>query len=161
MDTILARDRVFKTARRFFAKNRPVPGVGRRGRDFRTNLRAPLKIGIRRLFASGQSPTGKIFGGCLRVATLKSSCIGLFAHSLKIHPIEFLEIPLRKQLSFSGLFSGKGRVGRLFREKDAKKASNAIEKSVKRGYIIRNLTFSLSHRIIPWTFLPTICFRRS
>ena len=55
--------------------------------------RAPLKIGIRRLFASGQSPTGKIFGGYLQVATLKSSCIGLFAHSLKIRPIEFLEIP--------------------------------------------------------------------
>ena len=53
------------------------------------DIRAPLKIGIRRLFASGQSPTGKIFGGYLQVATLKSSCIGLFAHSLKIHPIEF------------------------------------------------------------------------
>ncbi|MBR6241443.1 MAG: hypothetical protein IKQ82_08315 [Lentisphaeria bacterium] len=63
----------------------------------RAVLRAPLKIGIRRLFASGQSPTGKIFGGYLQVATLKSSCIGLFAHSLKIHPIEFLEIPLKKR----------------------------------------------------------------
>ena len=54
---------------------------------------APLKIGFRQLFASGQSPTGKIFGGYLQVATLKSSCIGLFAHTLKIHPIEFLEFP--------------------------------------------------------------------
>ncbi|MDD6337974.1 MAG: hypothetical protein PUC15_06285 [Lentisphaeria bacterium] len=57
--------------------------------------RAPLKIGFRRLFASGQSPTGKIFGGYLQAATLKSSCIGLFAHSLKIHPIEFFEIPCK------------------------------------------------------------------
>jgi len=57
--------------------------------------RAPLKISFRRLFASGQSPTGKIFGGYLPAATLKSSCIGLFAHSLKIHPIEFSEIPLK------------------------------------------------------------------
>ena len=46
--------------------------------------------GLRRLFASGQSPTGKIIGGYLQAATLKSSCIVLFfAHSLKIHPIEF------------------------------------------------------------------------
>ena len=37
--------------------------------------------------------TGKIFGGYLRVATLKSSCIVLLAHTLKIHPIDFLEIP--------------------------------------------------------------------
>ncbi len=43
---------------------------------------APLKIGFRRLFASGQSPTGKIFGGYLQVAMLKSSCIGLLAHTL-------------------------------------------------------------------------------
>ena len=57
-------------------------------------LRAHLKIGFRRLFAFEQSPIGKIFGGYVQVATLKSSCIGLFAHPLKIHPIEFLEIPL-------------------------------------------------------------------
>ena len=59
------------------------------------NERAPLKIGFRRLFASGQSPTGKIFGGSHQAATLKSSCIVLFAHTLKIHPIKFLEIPER------------------------------------------------------------------
>ena len=52
-------------------------------------LRAPLKISFRRLFASGQSPTGKIFCGYVQVATLKSSCIGLLVHTLKIHPIEF------------------------------------------------------------------------
>ena len=57
---------------------------------------APLKICFLRLFASGQSPTGKIFDGYLQVATLKSSCIGLFAHTLKIHPPEFLEIPSGK-----------------------------------------------------------------
>ena len=34
-------------------------------------------MGIRRLFASGQSPTGKIIGGYRQAATLKSSCIGL------------------------------------------------------------------------------------
>ena len=56
----------------------------------------PLKICFRRLFASEQSPTGKIFGGYLQVATLKSSCIGVFAHPLKIHPIEFLELPCIK-----------------------------------------------------------------
>ena len=68
--------------------------------------RYPLCVGIagtsknyfRRLFASGQSPTGKIFGGYVQVATLKSSCIGLLVHTLKIHPIEFLEIPLRKSI---------------------------------------------------------------
>ena len=54
---------------------------------------ASLKIGIRRLFAFGQIPIGKIFGGYLQVATLKSSCIVLFAHMLKIHPIKLLEIP--------------------------------------------------------------------
>ena len=59
-----------------------------------SRLRAPLKIGIRRFFASGQSPIGKIFGGYLQVATLKSSGIVLFDHTLKIHPFEFLEIPL-------------------------------------------------------------------
>ena len=52
-------------------------------------LWAPLKIGFRRLFASGPIPIGKIFGGYLQVATLKSSCIGLLVHPLKIHPIEF------------------------------------------------------------------------
>ena len=41
---------------------------------------------IRRLFASRQIPIGKIFGGYLQVATLKSSCIVLFACLLKIHP---------------------------------------------------------------------------
>ena len=51
-------------------------------------FRAPLFIGFRRLFASGQIPIGKIFGGCLQVATLKSSCIVLFARLLKNHPIE-------------------------------------------------------------------------
>ena len=51
-------------------------------------LRAPLFIGFRRLFASGQIPIGKIFGGYLQVATLKSSCIILFARLLKNHPIE-------------------------------------------------------------------------
>ena len=59
-------------------------------------LWAPLKIGFRRLFAFEQSPIGKIFGGYVQVATLKSSCIGLFAHPLKIHPIELLEIPFNK-----------------------------------------------------------------
>jgi hypothetical protein len=59
-------------------------------------LRAPQKIGFRRLFASEQNPIGKIFGGYLQVAILKSSCIVFFAHTLKNHPIEFLEIPLRK-----------------------------------------------------------------
>ena len=43
---------------------------------------------IRRLFASRQIPIGKIFGGYLQVATLKSSCIVLFACLLKIHPTE-------------------------------------------------------------------------
>ena len=59
---------------------------------------APLKIGFRWFFASEPSPTGKIFGGYLQVATLKSSCIGLLAHTLKIHPPEFLEIPFFFQL---------------------------------------------------------------
>jgi len=59
-------------------------------------FRAPLKIGFRRLFSFEQSPIGKIFGGYVQVATLKSSCIGFFAHPLKIHPIEFLEIPFQK-----------------------------------------------------------------
>lgn len=37
------------------------------------------------VFASGQSPTGKISGGYLQAATLNFSCIVLFAHLLKIH----------------------------------------------------------------------------
>ena len=81
-------------------------------------LRAPLKIGIRRLFASGQSPACKIFGGYLQVATLKSSCIGLFAHSLKIHPIDFFEIPLRMKSPMPALmevFSGGRSVGGFMR----------------------------------------------
>ncbi len=41
-------------------------------------LRTPLKMGFRRLFASGQSPTGYFFGGYLPAATLESSCIGPF-----------------------------------------------------------------------------------
>ena len=45
-------------------------------------------MGFRRLFASGQIPIGKILGGYLQVATLKSSCIVLFACLLKKHPIE-------------------------------------------------------------------------
>ena len=57
-------------------------------------LWAPLKIGMRRLFASGQSPIGKIVGGYLQVATLKSSGIVIFDHTLKVHPFVFLEIPL-------------------------------------------------------------------
>ena len=57
------------------------------------DIRAPLKICVRRFFASGQSPTGKIIGGYLQAATFKSSCSGLFAHTLKIHPIELLGIP--------------------------------------------------------------------
>ena len=61
----------------------------------RSVLRGHLKIGFRRLFASGQSPTGKFFGGYLLAATLKSSCIGILAHTLKIHPIEFPEIPFK------------------------------------------------------------------
>jgi len=51
-------------------------------------LWAPLFIGFRRLFAIEQIPIGKIFGGCLRAATHKSSCIVLFARLLKIHPTE-------------------------------------------------------------------------
>ena len=61
----------------------------------RFDLRAPLLIDFRRLFASGQIPIGKIFGGYLQVATLKSSCIVLFVHLLKIHPFELIEIPLK------------------------------------------------------------------
>ena len=60
---------------------------------------APLFIGSRRLFASGQIPIGKIFGGYLQVATLKSSCIVLFARLLKIHPIELTEVPLIYRLT--------------------------------------------------------------
>ena len=56
---------------------------------------------FRRLFASGQIPIGKIIGGCLQVATLKSSCIVLFAHTLKIHPIDFLEIPFCKMCYYT------------------------------------------------------------
>ena len=48
----------------------------------------PLLIDLRRLFAHGQIPIGKILGGYLQVATLKSSCIVLFAHLLKNHPFE-------------------------------------------------------------------------
>ena len=71
----------------------------------------------RGLFASEQSPTGKIFGGeaserlrCrsaglmprheqrfywsgFQAATLKSFCIGISAHLLKIHPPEQIELP--------------------------------------------------------------------
>ena len=61
-----------------------------------TAFEAPLFICFRRLFAFGQIPIGKIFGGYLQVATLKSSCIVLFAHVLKIHPLELIEIPLSK-----------------------------------------------------------------
>ena len=39
---------------------------------------APLTTGLRRLFASGPSQTGKIIGGYLQAVTLKSSCIVLF-----------------------------------------------------------------------------------
>ena len=59
--------------------------------DFRWNrgiFRTPLIIGFRRLFASGQIPIGKIFGGCVQAATLKSSCIVPFVRTLKIHPVE-------------------------------------------------------------------------
>ena len=49
---------------------------------------------FRRLFASMQIPIGKIFGGYLQIATLKSSCIVLFACLLKIHPSESIEVPL-------------------------------------------------------------------
>ena len=41
---------------------------------------------IRRLFASGQSPMCKIFGGYLWVATLQIFLHRLFVHLLKIHP---------------------------------------------------------------------------
>ena len=51
-------------------------------------FRASLFFGIRRFFASGQIPIGKISGGQLQAATLKSSCIVLFACLLKIHSIE-------------------------------------------------------------------------
>ncbi len=81
-------------------------------------FRAPLKIGFRRLFASGQSPTGKIFGGCLQAATLESSCIGLLAHTLKIHPVEFLEIPFKKrdESCFATVkFAGFPLIIRIFR----------------------------------------------
>ena len=63
------------------------------------DLRAPLFIGFRRLFASGQILIGKISGGYLQVATLKSSCIVLFARLLKNHPIELIEIPLKKSVN--------------------------------------------------------------
>ena len=53
------------------------------------HLKGTSKNGFRRLFASGQSPTGKFFGGYLQAATLNSSCIGLLAHTLKNHPVEF------------------------------------------------------------------------
>ena len=43
-----------------------------------SGLWASLFIDFRRLFASGQIPIGKIFGSCLQVDTLKSSCIVLF-----------------------------------------------------------------------------------
>ena len=36
-----------------------------------------------------KSKTGKILGGCLQAATLKSFCFVLLVHALKIHPIEF------------------------------------------------------------------------
>ena len=68
---------------------------------------APLKIGFRRLFASGQIPIGKIFGGYLQVATLKSSCIGLFVHALKIHLIEILEMPFCFFSRHFGKMTGK------------------------------------------------------
>ena len=74
-------------------RSKAVPGILSVADELGTSGH-PLKIGFRRLFASGQSPTGKILVGYLPAATLKSSCIGLFAHSLKIHPIEFLEIPI-------------------------------------------------------------------
>ena len=61
-------------------------------------VKGTSKIGFRRLFAFEPSPTGKIFGGYLQAATFKSSCIGLFAHTLKNHPVEFLEKPLNPQL---------------------------------------------------------------
>ena len=69
-------------------------------------MRAPLKIGLRRLFADAQIPIGKFFGGEANASTvvvpgldcapaqeesavaLKSFCIVLFARLLKIHPIE-------------------------------------------------------------------------
>ena len=54
-------------------------------------------MGFRRLFASGQIPISKIFGGYLQVATLKSSCIVLFAPTLKTHPVELLEVPFCHQ----------------------------------------------------------------
>ena len=59
-------------------------------------FRTPLKNGFRRLFATGQIPIGKFFGGYLQTATLKSSCIVLFVHLLKNHPIDFIEIPINK-----------------------------------------------------------------
>ncbi|MBR6241187.1 MAG: hypothetical protein IKQ82_06985 [Lentisphaeria bacterium] len=84
--------------KRFSTNSKRRTGLGNRHPargTLKKDLRAPLKIGFRRLFASGQCPTGKIFGGYLQVATLKSFCIVLFAHTLKIHPIEFSEIPLK------------------------------------------------------------------
>ena len=81
-------------------------------------VRVPLKISFRRLLASEQSPTGKIFGGYLQVATLKSSCIVLFAHTLKIHPVDFLEIPVkynpRKKLCIPDLVFPCKRVTVIF-----------------------------------------------
>ena len=68
--------------------------------DFRWNrgiFRAPLIIGFRRLFASGQIPIGKIIGGYLQAATLKSSCIVPFVRTLKIHSVELSEIPFRPE----------------------------------------------------------------
>ena len=69
------------------------PGKNIRSSRTEKAFRAPLLIDFRRLFAFGQIPIGKIFGGYLQVATLKSSCIVLFAHLLKIHPFELIEIP--------------------------------------------------------------------
>jgi hypothetical protein len=56
---------------------------------------------IRRFFASGHSPAGKMFGGCISRASLKSFCIGIFAHLPKNHPSESIELPLRKKKSIS------------------------------------------------------------
>ena len=56
----------------------PFASCGKGHKKDRSYLRTPLKMGFRRLFASGQSPTGYFFGGYLPAATLESSCFGPF-----------------------------------------------------------------------------------
>jgi hypothetical protein len=73
-----------------------------------SGFRAPLFIGFRWLFASGQIPIRKILGGYLQVATLKSSGIVLFACLLKIHPSNEQSCPFFfAEIFHARLHSGK------------------------------------------------------